>query len=147
MKRVSLFLSLAAVAIVSGCGGGDTQWKSNRPATVPAKGVVTYKDQPLAGAIVVIQPGEKDGIGASGLTDAEGKFELKAFPPDGGAVPGSYTATIVKMDASATGEDANGRPILQKSLIPEKYGNPAQSGLKVDISKDGNSAIQLDLKS
>jgi len=151
MSRVSLFWSAAAaVLIVSGCGGGEDRWKSKRPATVPAQGLVTYNSAPLAGAVVVIQPGTPDGMGASALTDQEGKFELKTFPPDSGAVPGSYTVMVVKMEdsdgRSAPGEDAKGRAIMQKSLIPPKYGNPAQSGLKVEIPQAGTSTIQFDLK-
>lgn len=152
MSYVPLFrlLLTAAAVTVSGCGGGDDRWKSQRPATVPAGGVVTYNAQPLAGAVVVIQPSQPNGVGASGLTDQEGRFELKSFPPDLGAVPGSYTVTVVKMDdsesGSDTGENANGRPVMQKSLIPARYGNPAQSGLKVEIPQAGHSSIQLDLK-
>ena len=151
MKRVPLFLSLlTTAAILSGCGGSPDRWKSSRPAVVTARGAVTYNAQPLTGAIVVMQPSRPDGIAASALTDQEGKFELKSFPPEPGAVPGSYTVTIVKMDDAgsdpAATEDAKGRPIMQKSLIPARYSNPTQSGLKVEIPQAGISSIQLDLK-
>lgn len=150
MIRTALCLSLLAASLASGCGGGQDRGKAHRPATVPASGAITFNAKPLTGAIVVIQPSKPDGFGASALTDQDGKFELKSFPPDSGAVPGSYTVTIVKMDDAGSDpnatEDAKGRPIMQKSLIPTRFGNPTQSGLKVEIPQAGISTIQLDLK-
>lgn len=150
MIRIQLFLILAvSLSIFSGCGTDD-RWKSKRPATVPAQGVVTYKNQPLSGAIVVFQPSVPEGVGASALTDQTGAFDLKAFPPDPGAVPGSYTVMILRMDdadnrpTSEGGDDAPA--VLQKSLIPAKYGNPAQSGLKAEVPQAGTDSLRFDLQ-
>src|SRR5579863_8429677 len=99
MRRTRVYALPAVMAlVVFGCGQQTDRWKDARPETAPASGVVTFQGEPLEGAVVVFQPTAPDGIGASALTDGEGKFELQTFPPDFGAVPGKYVVCITKTE-------------------------------------------------
>ncbi|SFI63448.1 carboxypeptidase-like regulatory domain-containing protein [Planctomicrobium piriforme] len=146
MSRARTYwLLLTGAVIFSGCGQQSDRWKAQRPTVAPASGTVTFEGLPLEGAVVVFQPTAPDGIGASALTDSDGKFELKTFPPESGAVPGSYSVVIMKTDAEdQPSEDA--APVMVKSLIPIKYSIAAKSGLVADIPPSGLENISFDLK-
>ena len=115
---------LACLVVVAGCSGGPAV-DPNRPATVDAGGTVTYNGQPLEGATVAFLPKTPTDPGASGRTDAAGKFKLTAFAPGDGAVPGSYLVTISKVEGSSeVQEDSEAAPVIPKSLIPEEVQQP-----------------------
>ena len=77
MKKIFVALLITA-SLATGCDKG--------PKTVPAKGVLTQKNAPLAGAnIVVVYP---DGNSATGASDKDGKFSL-TYLGRNGALPGT----------------------------------------------------------
>lgn len=98
----------------------------------------------------MFQPTAPGGIGASALTDSEGKFELKTFPPDLGAVPGTYSVTITKTEmpkqSANTGNADDPAPIFVVSVIPERYGISSKSDLTAEIPEEGTDTIAFDLK-
>src|SRR4051795_6274008 len=114
------------------CGG------SRGYDTVPAKGTVTYKGQPLEKGQIQLLP--DNGPAAVGLIE-NGKFALGTNADGDGAPPGKYRATIFsyKETKSRFGETTS------KSVIPNRYANPDTSGLLVDIPGGGNEAIKVDL--
>jgi hypothetical protein len=151
MQGVQCYCGLfVLVLMLSGCAEAVDPWKAKRPATVPAKGMITYKDQPLSEAVLVFYPTAPQGIGASALTDKDGNFDIKTFPPTSGIVPGSYTVSVMKVeDPKGTvppSSDAPVAEIKQVSVIPVKYNTPAKSGLTVEVKPDGNDNILLQLK-
>jgi hypothetical protein len=137
-------------ALCLGCGSSSDRHKAKRPKTARAEGTVTYKGQPLEGAIVVLHPTVPQGIAAMALTNASGKFIARAYPPDSGAVPGVYKVTVEKMldagpsTASPENHDAPPPP-PPKSLIPKKYSKPESTPLKAEISEAGSAEIKLEL--
>ncbi len=144
--RIFLACALATCVSVVGCSSSS----DDRPETVPAEGVVTYKGQPLADATVTLTPvGGK--YAASGKTDAEGHFTLRAFADKEGVVPGEYRVAIQKREegvdvgADAGPEAYKSKSQVAKSLIPEKYANPNTSGLSVTIPDGGKTDIRFDL--
>ncbi len=153
-----VFMSLLTIAFLGCDQGASDPWKGKRPATVPAKGIVTYRGNPLEKAMVVLQPRDADGVAASALTNSKGEFELQAFPPDAGAVPGSYMVIIVKTNADdpkhnpkpvsnddpAYGKETTGPTPV--SLIPVKYNDPNRSGLSAEIPAAGTSELKFELK-
>lgn len=148
MRRLlSASFVLACFAIILGCSSpADT---SNRPATVPVTGTVTYNGSPLEGATVAFLPKKPGDPGASGRTDASGKFSLTAFEPGDGAVPGSYLVTVTKTEAQGGGEaqdDSEAPVTAPKSLIPEKYNNPQGSGLTADVKEGDPNEFTFELK-
>ena len=75
------------VLLAAGCGGGGPA----RPAAVPAKGVVTFKGQPVAlGRVYFDVDQQKHPGGQSGVADIkDGKYDTAAAggkPPSAGAV-------------------------------------------------------------
>ena len=136
-----------AVAVVSaGCGSGRP--KSNRPATALARGLVTYRGEPVSDAVLVFQPSAQGGFAASAMTDREGRFDLKAFPPDSGAVPGSYGVVVMKVSQEdVASEGGPGNAVAQPaSLIPAKYSDASKSGLNAEVPAEGTEMLLFELK-
>lgn len=100
MQRVwTSTLLFGAVAMMVGCGGGV-----DRPTRVAVTGKVEMGGKPVADAQVrFFSMAEKDGGGldAYGITDKDGLFTLTTIETHDGAVPGDYTATVVKDPAAA----------------------------------------------
>ncbi len=145
-------ISLTLLSTV-GCSGGDDKFKQARPKTVIASGMVTYKGQPVDGATVVLAPVASDGVAASAISNAKGAFELMAFPPDSGAVPGSYKVTVTKIQIapetaySEDSHDALPTPAVKpSSVIPQKYSTANTSDLTADIPESGIETLSFDLK-
>lgn len=146
-------LSLCCLALWS-CAGGDDAHKAARPKTVIAKGGIRFQGKPLDNAIIVIAPTTEKGTAASAVSDGTGRFELIAFPPESGAVPGTYGVAVLKTPPSAdvpyseTGHDAPmlKKPAKQAMSIPEKYMNAETSGLVLIIPQEGSETLVLDLK-
>ncbi len=91
-----LLAVFTTAAMIVGCSGN-----ANKVKTVAVSGTVTYKGQPVEGAIVTFNPTDsKNGKTAIGKTDATGKYRLMTFQQDDGAVEGSYKVTVSKIDAS-----------------------------------------------
>lgn len=80
---------LAAICVLQGCN------RSDRPATYPVRGNVTYRGKPVAGASVTFMgPGAPRA--AAGKTDEAGNFQLTTFEPNDGAVAGTHEVTVKK---------------------------------------------------
>jgi hypothetical protein len=128
----------------AGCG-------SSGPTTVEVTGTVTYNNSPVAGAAVMFQGGT--GRPATGETDSQGKFTLRTFGADDGAVPGEYVVTITKVESVPPGQpggDAGREPPTStrtppKSLIPMKYNDAKTSGLKETVSESGPNDFTFNL--
>ena len=153
MKRsLSAVLLLMMAVTLAGCG-------EDGPDFAPVTGTVTYKGEPVADASVIFQP--EAGPVAAGTTDAQGKFTLMSKDKEGAAVgPGLFTVVKVEKTAEVMevkpGEETEAmmqqvnekdRPKSPKSLIPQKYNNPASSDLKFTVDPDGaNNDFKLELK-
>jgi hypothetical protein len=150
------------MVVLNGCG-------KSGPSVNYVEGVVTLDGKPIEGVTVGFSPVDATkGLAAVGTTDANGVFKLTATQggsTDGGTVAGEYQVALTKIgtdivteeEAKKMQEDPNygkeqtGPPVapVVKSAIPEAYGNPATSGIKVTV-KDGENkgdAFKFDLKS
>ncbi|HWL08015.1 MAG TPA: hypothetical protein VNQ76_06415 [Planctomicrobium sp.] len=146
--RSSSFIGLLFVFIVMSAGCGGSRSKGDRPATVRARGVVTYQGEPVTDAVVVFQPSTQGGFAASALTDQKGEFDLKTFPPDSGAVPGMYAVAILKVSQEDIYSEETQKASVARlrSLIPSQYSNASKSGLNVEIPPKGTEQLVFDLK-
>ena len=84
--------ALAAVLAVSILGCGNTRY-------VPVSGVVTLDGKPYRNAIVMFQPmatqdNPNPGRASSGSTDENGRFSVKTFEGQAGAVIGKHRVRI-----------------------------------------------------
>lgn len=164
MQRLFAFWMLLTAGAVwtSGCSGG-----ARHAPTYPATGVVTYRGQPVDGAVVTfISPGAPRY--AMGKTDAQGKFSLTTYEPDDGAFAGTHTVLVVKKPTRAPAAEAAAAPeapvkpadidraMMQqareaqkaknaRSLLPEKYANEATSDLKFQVV-EGENTFEIALK-
>lgn len=146
---------LGAVCL-AGCSAAD----DGLPRTVKAAGTVVCDGEPLEGASIVFMQ-ETGNYFARGITDSSGRFSLDAYESKRGAVPGTYKVTISKTvtvdkatpsavpkaladDAQHAAEgDASVANVSWVNDLPDKYNNPATSGLTVAIPEEGVSNLEL----
>jgi len=130
-RSVSFALLVIAVA-VSGCG-------SKHPATAKVSGTVFYKGSPVAGAGITFLPGV--GRPATGMTDAQGRFELMTNEPGDGALPGEHKVAVTKMTPGPSKEPY--APML--NLLPSKYASPATSPLTETVQAGQANHFEFNL--
>jgi len=119
---------------VFGCG-------SRNPATVPVTGTVTFNGTPVEGANVSFFG--QQGRPAAGVSDGQGRFRLMTFAPGDGALPGEYEVVVTKTEAPS--EDPNRPYPPVRSLLPERYGNRASSGLRASVRPDEKNDFTFEL--
>ena len=148
-------LSVGLSLLLAGCGGGV----SDRPAIVPVSGVVKFKGVPQEGATVTFSTASSPRT-SIGVCNAAGEYKLSTFDTDDGAVAGSNVVTITKKvtpdDAPMNPEDYmkkmqaggnSGAPPTKDlaNMLPAKYANPAESGLKRDVIAGESNVFTFDL--
>lgn len=152
-KIIGFALVLFSLTMI-GCG-------PKGPKTCPVSGTVTYKDQPVDGAIIVFSP-KDGGLHATATTDATGKFVLSANQGAKswqGTTSGTYDIGVTKRintapvpskeeaeAASARGEDLGRKyPVVYKDLVPTKYNNPTESGLTATVEAGKENVFEFKL--
>lgn len=140
------------LATMSGCKDGGA-------GTVPVEGTVTLDGAPVEGASVVFMP-LAGGPQSTGQTDASGKFKLTTVNPGDGAVVGTHAVAVSKSEAVASatadpnspqgtqlsGAPTGGRPKPAQSLLPSKYSDASNSGIKIEV-KSGMEPVKIELSS
>lgn len=131
--------------------------------TIPVSGKVTFKGQPVGGAIVSFAPKSQGGRAASGQTDASGVYKLTTLKAGDGALAGNYAVTVTKVagTVTATGEPADPAAAMEaaykahaagkdqkkeepKDELPAKYKSAETSGLTAEVAK-GKTTFDFDL--
>lgn len=153
MQSVRFLLLLSVVWLVTfvGCG------RSDRHPLGRVAGTVQYNGQPIASGTLIF---EITGARPASGTIVDGKIvEVTTYDPQDGAPVGdariAVFATAPGSAATPADPAANpGAPIAigpnymggaAKSLIPNKYNDPATSGLTWNI-KQGENVLDLELK-
>jgi len=144
------FLAAAAILVVAGCGSRPDRRAKDRPPTYPARGVVTFAGEPVAGATVVLASAEHP-LSACGFTDARGRFTLRTFTPGDGAVAGRHGVRIEKYKEDFSNLDATAVEYGAKTpqgipLLPERYAAVETSGFAAEVSPRGSNTFRFDLK-
>jgi hypothetical protein len=155
LTMISLAMILPGL---SGCAGSAPEIEG-REKTLPVTGTVTLDGEPLADATVtfhgpLVGKAGKPGLSAVGTTDSDGKFRLTTYEANDGAAAETYQVSVTKVEAAETtgsteGEyvppEAKARPAAPRSLVPEKYTTPAQSGLTATVTdgKDNEFTFEL----
>lgn len=111
-----LVVVAAAIVASAGCGRGD------RPDLGRVHGVVTLDGQPLAEAYVQFDPGAVRG--STGVTDADGRYELVYIRDIKGAAVGEHTVRIT------TGTETD------PEILPPRY--HAQTTLRETVTSGRN---------
>jgi len=123
---------------------------------VPIRGEVIYKGKPLTvgeGTVVYMPVESGDMRKATGAIKPDGSFELTTLIPGDGAMKGKYTILVYCYkphpgDPQTREEHeklAREGKLERGSFIPERYSDPAKSGLTdvVDDSHSGFKRIEL----
>lgn len=132
-------LSIVALMIVLGCGGGRSKVK-----TVKVSGTITLDGAPLTGAEVNFLGEEYAGIAT---TDSNGHYELEAQPGPNTVYLSKYEGMDdPDFDPTEIGpsDSGGGGP---KQLIPRKYSSDSESELKFTVPDRGSDSADFQLTS
>ncbi len=134
-QRGLLKLSVALMALpLLGCGA-DTETLSN------VEGQVLLDGKPLTTGTVVTQPAT--GPAARGEIGSDGRFVLVTRDAGDGAVPGLHRVGVVAFESS----DPQNPESPSKALVPQKYNNPLNSGLTINVKAGETNDVTLPLSS
>jgi hypothetical protein len=109
-------------------------------------GTVFYNGKPLTCGTIVFTPNPARGCtGPQGSAEIQpdGTFNLRTSDREG-AVPGWHRVTILAIEAPAKSPDA-ARFSIPRSLVPEKYRDPVQSGLACEVLPGKPNGINFNL--
>lgn len=165
-RTVPCCVGLMLFVFLAGCRSQEDRWTRNRPRTVPVTGEVVYQGKPLAGAVITFL-NEEANRSASAKTDAKGRFSLKTFVKNDGAVPGSQQVSIYKVENDYPGTSLAGLsreeqlaamkimskeelqslpPVKARWLIPERYGLFKTSELTAEVVDGGKNHFRYELQ-
>jgi len=146
MKYIVSSFVLLSLILVVGCGE-----KSDGNTFVT--GTITQDGKPLEGAKVVFIPEGGSGEGASGRTDATGKFVLTTSGGKNGSgtKTGNYQVTVSKTEmkwdgksyvtAVVDGEDVKVKDEKTVHLLPVQYRNVASTPFKATVTENKDSNV------
>jgi hypothetical protein len=158
MRPRTLFfgaLGLASLLGLYGCGGAA------KPVKV--KGTVTLDGKPLPNGLVKFIPTAERGREATGLTEADGSFQLETFTTADGALPGDYKVTVQYQEpvsqsdivAPQPGKSMKGmwdatqkaqreqQKKAPKYVVPAKYGDRKETTLQQRVPPEGPVLFEL----
>lgn len=137
-KCLAAHLALGCLCLVAVPGCGNSLSK--------VSGQVTMAGEPISGgdgvrATVYFYPEGGIGTPAIGILDSDGRYEI-ATGSQTGMEPGAYVVTIsaTEIIPSTDGGAPSGRRITDP-----KYGDPKQSGFRVEVDS-GSNEFDFDLE-
>ncbi len=152
MRRITKAFFGAVLATLltaeSGCDSGTKLIKT--------EGVVTLDGVPVAGATITLYPDSDKGSMATGLTDADGGFELQTKAAVG-VLPGNYKVTVNKSDAAGSppNDPAKQKEWMMKMMfnrptkksrdsgLPREYTSLSRTPLRARVPSEGPVILRL----
>jgi hypothetical protein len=122
--------------VTAGCG-------ESGPEMARVRGKVTYTGQPVPKGTITFQAATPGGRNATGAIVEDGSYELQTENPGDGAIVGEYRVAITARDDAILDYIPKKAP-PPKRLTPEKYEDPASSGLTATV-KSGSNSIDFPL--
>jgi hypothetical protein len=137
-RAVAWGITAVLLAGLTGCGGSTRM--------LPVEGQVQFKGKPLTKGTVVLYADASKGNTTKheprGTIEADGRYTIVTHPHPG-APPGWYKVAVIVTEPS----DPKNPYSMPRSLIPEKFSKPDQSGLTLEVrSNPPPGAYDLDLK-
>ena len=136
-----------ALLFSAGCGGDSP---------VSVHGTVTLNGTPVEGATVLFLPEGGTGRQATGLTGADGSFELTTFKTNDGALRGKYKVAVQYNEGAGAPPGGNVKDVMQgfekaqkgkrpppKYVIPERYSNLEKTELRQEVPTNGPVTLAL----
>jgi hypothetical protein len=133
--RLRPCLLLPALLLAASCSG------DGRRPVFPVRGQVLYEGKPPPGALVIFHPlndPDPRAPRAVARVDADGNFTPTTYRTDDGAAAGEYAVTVTwvqEVDNQSAPKEEQRPP---RNLVPDRYGKPETSGLRVRIEKGPN---------
>lgn len=130
-----------------GCGGAD------RPSLVEVTGQVTLNGKPLEGAMVAMKlvggDQAKYGRPSRATTDSQGNFQPATYGDAQGIPTGTYEVAVIKQEIPEgyNPENPAASSLNIKWITPKGYSDPANSGLKVEVTSKGMEPAVIALES
>jgi len=134
-------LPLVTVGLLSGCGKAKQPWE----VVHPAKGVVHYKGEPLAGARITLIPQDGDvpeTVRPSATSSEDGTFELGTYDKSDGAPAGNYKALVLHFPTVGPKENPSPGP----NSLPKKYAKVETTDLTIELAEGVNDIPTLELR-
>jgi hypothetical protein len=133
---------LLVVALFAGCG------QPTRELLHPVEGRITFDGQPLPRGAVTLHAmsTEMTWHQPTGMIEPAGRYVVYTNGRVG-APPGTYRVVVFASEAT-TSPDGVARPGLPKSLIPNRYNQPDQTPLRLEVvAQPVASSYDLELSS
>ncbi|MHC5538828.1 hypothetical protein ACYOEI_11460 [Singulisphaera rosea] len=117
-----------ALSLLPLCAGCSSSSASQGASTLPVKGKVMFKGQPLKKGTITFEP---DGAGkdASGQIQPDGTFVMTTYTKDDGAVVGTHRVAIAHAGRS----------------VPLKFASVSASKIEVEVT-EGKTDYTIELK-
>jgi hypothetical protein len=152
----SRLVNLAVFAGCLACGGAP----GAQPPLYAVKGKVLYQGKPITGGVVVYElessnaPELKSAQGngplrATGRIEADGGFQLIAYPGAEGVPAGSYKVGISSVPPRTEGnlfEAAKSAMKGNPDVLRGRYADPSKSGLRDKVADDRVNEPTFELK-
>ena len=133
-------LTTGVAVVLAAVVGVSCQGDGRRPV-FPVRGQVLFENKPTPGALVIFHPvNDPDPRAPRPLARvaANGSFALTTYGNEDGAPAGEYAVTVAwvkEVDNQTAPVEERREP---KNLVPERYGKPETSGLRVHIKEAAN---------
>jgi hypothetical protein len=136
-SRFTASLSFAAIALAIGCG-------EPRIPTYPVQGSVKFDSgEPVPSGMVEFRP-QGEGPIARGKLDQFGRFTLRTFATDDGAVAGKHRIVVVQHLPPQSGPKAPDEHANHQSmLVAPEFASYAKSGLSAEIQPSDENKVSL----
>jgi len=140
MRNILLFVTIfTALTLTIGCGDGKI-------ATLRVTGTITFDGEPLPNANINFTPKTVgQGNPAYAVTDENGFYRLQTLlgAAEAGTTAGEYDVYITCIERGEIWDPPPGPPQAPppsamrapRSIIPEKYGSTATSGLSAKVER------------
>lgn len=121
----TMVVALSLLPLCAGCGSSSA---SQGAATLPVKGKVMFKGQPLKKGTITFEP---DGAGknASGEIQPDGTFVMSTYTAGDGAVVGNHRVAVARAGRS----------------VPLRFASVSASKIEVEVS-EGKTDYTIELK-
>lgn len=145
------FLAVAScLGMMTGCGDPVKKFPPRNPDTVPFSGIIKRDGTPLPKALVRFLSAADKGADASGITNDDGKYELKILVDQkdkAGAPPGDYKVVVSRFVTPGGEAYDPSKPTEVPGMesLPPRFSDPNMSTLKATVPAGGGTA-DFDLK-
>ena len=128
--------------VLAGAAWSATGCAPKMGATVTGR--VSFDGEPApAGVIVTFQPQVPNSSASTGVTDPDGRYDLRFNARLRGAMPGESLVSLAIAEDAGSDRPEDGTEARRRPVIPPHYG--AKSTLRKDV-KPGPNVIDIDVE-